>query len=244
MNKRGDITAFSLLELGLVVLFIISAIIIGIALGRLFNPSQQGNFESFRTLTEGIDILLDSEEDKCWEHFLITEGNSLVGFGKEQSQVKRIDNLWRTEDSFTGSIADYLAPDEVINRPEQKCEHSSSCLVMCNVDSGANDAAQKGDCNGRKLLDVKKYPKVKEFKLTRETYNPDAANLAGLSDLLYLGIETDLEYFLIVKDGKKDDYTIVLARPEHVIGLDPTRNFKNCHNLKAISGKKSDTEEY
>src|SRR3989344_589903 len=102
MNKRGDITAISLLELGLIVLFIISAVIIGIALGRILNPSQQGNFESFRTLTESIDILLESSEDKCWEHFLITEGNALVGFGKEQSQAKRID-YWDT-----GIIGDYL----------------------------------------------------------------------------------------------------------------------------------------
>ena len=237
MNKRGDITSFSLLELGLIVLFIVCAIIIGIALGRILNPSQQGNFESFRTLTEGIDILLDSEEDKCWDLFLITEGNALVGFGKEQSQVIRVD-YWDN-----GILGDYLDPDEVINRPEQKCEHGSSCLAMCNVDSGRNNGAQKGDCDGQKLLDVKKYPQVKDFKLTRETYNPDAANLAGLSDLLYLEIETDLEYFLIVKDGKPNDYTIVLARPEHVIGLDPTRNFKNCHNLNEIKGKKSDVEE-
>ncbi len=244
MNKRGDITAISLLELGLIVLFIISAVIIGIALGRILNPSQQGNFESFRTLTEAIDILLESEEDKCWEHFLITDGNALAGFGKEQSVVERVD--YRGTGSIIDffGIPDYLNPDEKINRPEIRCERGSSCLAMCNIASGGNDASQAGDCSDSKLLDIKKYSKVRDFKLTRETYNPEGANLAGLSDLLYFGTETDLEYFLIVKDGRKNDYTVVLARPEHIIGLNPKRNFKNCHNLKIITGKNRVVEEY
>ena len=82
MEKRGEITAVSLLELGLIILFVVSAVIIGIALGRILNPSEQGNFESFRTITEAVDMLVKSDEDKCWDHFLITSDSVLAGFGK------------------------------------------------------------------------------------------------------------------------------------------------------------------
>ena len=228
MNKRGEYSSVLVTgEMLLLLLFVISAAIITVGLYRALNPSQQGNFESFRTLNEAVTNLLDSPETECWDHFLITSGNALTGFGKFKDQVTRVDIL-----GF-----DFLDADEVLLRPEVKCPRDSSCLAMCDVSSLGDSTSVKTDCNGNRLLDIKTYQNVTDFKLTRETYHPHAANLAGLSDLIYFGDETNLEYFLLVKEGKSDAYTIVLARPNDIIGLDPIHNFKNCHNLKELTTK-------
>ena len=86
------------------------------------------------------------------------------------------------------------------------------------------------------MLDIKQILNVSEFKLTRESFDYEKKETDQLSDLLYFGSEGDLEYFIIFKTGTHPNYIITLAKPEHVLGLNPQRSLKNCHNLKEVTG--------
>ena len=231
MKKRGDITALSLLELGLLVIFVIGAVIIGIWIAKLLQPSMQGNFESFKTLSEGIQKLSESDESACWDHFLITDDVALAGFGKNDGEVTREDYLFEGGTWYDWS----WGADETINRPlpPNKCPPDKSCLTICNIDSGSNLGAETDDCSNEDLLDAKIYQNITRFEYARAPFKYGDQTVYGkMADLLFFGSERgELEYFIIFKHGISPNQIITITRPEFIQGLVPGSNLLNCHNL-------------